>query len=444
MPTMKLIAVAVVVATVAGMPSARGECQEWPLAGDRPACFSTRAVLIDNWHAIAAGPELTLGVGVYRTSYEIQPYLAAFGPIDAYLPQLGSLRLPAVGRQVCLNGEFAYLTAGTAELTIIDVSNPAAMVIAHTRPLGGPCRDLVLDPDRGMLITAEWDAVRFYDTVEPDRPELVASVPAAGAWAVVRRDSTVFVACANAGLRIIDVADYASPYEIANLPVGGNVRDVAVWGDQALLVGPTIGLVTVDISEPTSPSPAYQVPCAGDATQILVHQGFAYVRAEQVDSYPLVLENLQLFQLFATRAPRLRGSYFTGPDLGVIAAAADRLLFGYDEDIMVCLMQCGPVAAAPRPGGGPPDLHPARPNPFNPRTTIGFTLPGRMAVSLRVYDAAGRLVTGLLTGETLPAGRHDAIWNGRDREDRAVPSGVYFYRLDAGASSATGSVVLVR
>jgi len=83
------------------------------------------------------------------------------------------------------------------------------------------------------------------------------------------------------------------------------------------------------------------------------------------------------------------------------------------------------------------------PNPFNPNTTIAFGLKERGYVSLRVYDAAGRMVAVLVDG-TRPAGRYVAEWNGRDRGGSPAASGVYFYRLTAVGFEKTRKMILLR
>ena len=72
------------------------------------------------------------------------------------------------------------------------------------------------------------------------------------------------------------------------------------------------------------------------------------------------------------------------------------------------------------------------PNPFNPATTIRYELATPCNVTLRIYDARGRLVTTLDEGRRT-AGSHEAMWRGEDKNGRQVGSGVYFYRLDAGS-----------
>lgn len=93
---------------------------------------------------------------------------------------------------------------------------------------------------------------------------------------------------------------------------------------------------------------------------------------------------------------------------------------------------------------GRPVLYQNRPNPFNPRTTIRFTLPVDGRVSLDVYDAAGRRVAGLMNDELMTSGAHTAEWNGMDDAGHGVASGVYFVRLTQAGVSAETRVVLVR
>jgi hypothetical protein len=83
------------------------------------------------------------------------------------------------------------------------------------------------------------------------------------------------------------------------------------------------------------------------------------------------------------------------------------------------------------------------PNPFNPTTRIVFGLAAPANVSLRIYDAAGRLVRMLVEGAR-PAGNYSELWDGRDANGRAVASGIYFYRLQAGAFTETRKMALLR
>jgi predicted lipoprotein with Yx(FWY)xxD motif len=83
------------------------------------------------------------------------------------------------------------------------------------------------------------------------------------------------------------------------------------------------------------------------------------------------------------------------------------------------------------------------PNPFNPTTRIAFGLSAPAHVSLRIYDAAGRLVRALVNEERR-AGKYEESWDGRDSNGRSVASGIYFYKLAAGSFVETRKMALLR
>ncbi len=78
------------------------------------------------------------------------------------------------------------------------------------------------------------------------------------------------------------------------------------------------------------------------------------------------------------------------------------------------------------------------PNPFNPTTTISFDLPSRAFVLLKIFNALGQEVS-LLVADELTAGTHTRQWN-----PAGLPSGVYFYRLQAGEFIETKQLLLLR
>ena len=86
----------------------------------------------------------------------------------------------------------------------------------------------------------------------------------------------------------------------------------------------------------------------------------------------------------------------------------------------------------------------AYPNPFNPSTTISFSLSQDARASVEVYTVDGRHVR-TLTNEDFTAGTHQVIWTGTDSGDRPMASGTYLYRLTTdGGFDESGSMVLVK
>ena len=83
------------------------------------------------------------------------------------------------------------------------------------------------------------------------------------------------------------------------------------------------------------------------------------------------------------------------------------------------------------------------PNPFNPTTTISIALPTDSPVKLEIFDISGRKVRTLVSGN-LPAGRHEIVWDGRNAAGTSVSSGVYLYRMNAGAFVQSRKMMLMR
>ena len=83
------------------------------------------------------------------------------------------------------------------------------------------------------------------------------------------------------------------------------------------------------------------------------------------------------------------------------------------------------------------------PNPFNPSTTIEYSLSAQARAVVAVYTTDGALVTRLDGGMNGP-GKHQVKWDGRDASGKPVTSGIYFYRLEGAASVAPRKMVLLK
>ena len=89
------------------------------------------------------------------------------------------------------------------------------------------------------------------------------------------------------------------------------------------------------------------------------------------------------------------------------------------------------VTGAPDPfgeAGQVTRLYANQPNPFNPRTTLRFTLSTRQETTLAIYDVGGRRVRTLIDAE-LEGGPHEIVWDGTDDAGHALASGVYWSQL---------------
>jgi hypothetical protein len=152
-------------------------------------------------------------------------------------------------------------------------------------------------------------------------------------------------------------------------------------------------------------------------------------------AHGLVTIDDQAGGLFYTPAPA-----FAGVDtLAYTVADAEGAV---SEPALVVVTVSGSLAAVPGAGRGPV-LAQNSPNPFNPSTSIAFTLERGGRARLDVFDVRGRLVARLLDGD-LPAGEHAVRWTGRDDHGAAVGSGLYLYRLEAEGRVLTRRMTLLQ
>ena len=111
--------------------------------------------------------------------------------------------------------------------------------------------------------------------------------------------------------------------------------------------------------------------------------------------------------------------------------------------IAVILFHSEPLAVqetVPGPQGG---VGEPSPNPFNPTTTLRFTLVRNGRLSAKVYDARGKEVRALYSGDKR-AGTHTLAWDGRDNSGVAAASGVYHIQLNIDGGTVVKRAVLVR
>lgn len=83
------------------------------------------------------------------------------------------------------------------------------------------------------------------------------------------------------------------------------------------------------------------------------------------------------------------------------------------------------------------------PNPFNPSTTVSYTLPEESEVTISIYNLLGKQVAQLFSSVQY-SGTHSIQWNGTDQQGNLVPAGIYFYQLRAGDFTQTKKMVLMK
>lgn len=352
--------------------------------------------------------------------------------------EIGSLDTAGIPLHVTLQGSTLYISDDTNGLVIVDVSNPSMPVELATYSVGtGAAWECVIDGN--LAYVAGWTTgLHIVDISNPAAPVGLGTIsPTTTVLGVDVRYPHAYLACAFPGLYIVDVSDPAQPavVSIEDTPRAWDV-ELDDSGDYAIVMDGTSGVTVVDVSDPNFPNLLSTTPAGDYARDIDVEGNFAYVTTEDT--------GLRVYDLSSLPAISEVAYYDTADEaMGVFADGMN--VFVTDDDAglwqfnnLLAMVAVDDVAAA-----RPTQLREIFPNPFNPRTTIRFELAQAGRVELGIYDSRGRFVTRLLD-EMRGAGQHDIQWNGLDAAGRAVSSGSYHVRVEAGGHVDTQKAILVR
>jgi hypothetical protein len=185
------------------------------------------------------------------------------------------------------------------------------------------------------------------------------------------------------------VSDPSNPESLGVLSLSTS-NSVALSGDRAFVAAGADGLRVFDIGDRANPTEVAFFVTQGEANDVAVVDNLAYVVASD--------------GLYVIETP--------------VATSVEEIAAGPEPDSYV--------------------LHQNYPNPFNPTTTITYDLPEVTDVRLTVHDALGRTVETFDTWHAVP-GTHSVQFDASN-----LPSGVYFYRLEAGRHAETKSLIVFR
>ncbi len=309
---------------------------------------------------------------------------------------VGHLPLPSSTERVTFADERAYVGRWTTRLTIVDVSDPAAPSILNEPDLGAAMIDVAVSGTYAFV--AAGYSLQVWDIADGTQPVRVGSLPGGWGRAVCCAGSYVFHVHAAPDYRgVLDVVDVSDP----SAPVVVGSVEVPFWANRAhyhdgvvYVLGSDRGVTIVDVHDPSSP-------------EVLYHWIIP------VYTYDAVV-------------------------------ARDALLvLGVPGMVLVPLPCPAAVAVEPPTFTSTAALLPNVPNPFNPATTLRFTLARPQHAALRIVDLTGRLVTTLADGR-FAAGEHALCWTGCDHRGQPVASGVYRTVLDCDEGRQTRPLVLVR
>ena len=363
-----------------------------------------------------------------------------FRVLDAVNPanveEIGRFVVTGTTPDVAVNDGQVYLgeQAPNYGLTIAEIQDPQSPALVSHLGFGNP--PTRLDVANGRAYLTFDDRMRIVDVQDPEAPSVLGTFVAGSAFDALLFSVTVAGTTAYLtdfvfhGIRIVNVANPAYPNQIGTYQIPGTVYDVAVAGSTAYLAT-SDALMVVDVSTPSSPTLVSSLPLPSECFGVLLSGSTAYVCAGPAGVFAVDISE--------PTAPVISGQYDT--DRAVAACL-------YYDYVVVADVSNGIYVFADDKVVSTPSIMAATgirayPNPFNPSTTVSFSVPTSAVVSLQVFDVAGAFVRTLASGR-YSAGVHTVSWDGRDDVGNADASGVYFCRLRAGNDTVTHKLVLLK
>jgi hypothetical protein len=284
------------------------------------------------------------------------------------------------------------------------------------------------------------------DVSDPSTPTVIDSFRTPGiAVDLFVQDTFVYVADYDS-LQIVNVADPSNPFQIGSLAMPNPCYDVFVSGNYAFIAcesftGNDGSVQVVDITDPASPSiVASANNIDADPFDLYIEGNYAYVAA--ADHFlPTVQGGVRIVDISNPLSPTLVASYDTpGDPRGIFTVfpyvyVADQSSFLILEHMIVGVEEVVDNELFPNF-----KLMQNYPNPFYSMTTIRYLLSEPSHISLKVFDISGRLVKTLFNGFH-EAGSYTVYWDGKNHENKRVPSGVYYYQLKIGPKKITKNII---
>lgn len=256
------------------------------------------------------------------------------GIIKTFSPApLSFVPIPGFANNVKVNGNFAYVAAGSAGLQVVDVTDRTAPHIVASLATPGNANDLRVAGNK-VYLAAGSAGLLIIDVSNPLSPTLLGTLATPDtAWDVAVAGNLVFIAAGSSGLRIGSVSDPTHPAFISSTSATpscalGVAKGVAVSGNFALVAAGSGGLQVVDVSDPANPQILGCVGMpSGDARKVQAKGSTAYVAP-----FP---DSLQVVDFSVPSSPIIVGttSFTLGgrlQDVAVISALGQTLTFGAD------------------------------------------------------------------------------------------------------------------
>jgi hypothetical protein len=232
--------------------------------------------------------------------------------------EVGFVDTPGNAWGIAVSGGHAYVADDSAGLRVIDVSTPSAPLEVGVLDTPGRAGGGIAVAAGFAYLADGFGGLRVIDVSTPSAPADVSFLESPGAadgiaveggYAYVGfRGSPDVPGTLQTGVRVYDVTDPSAPLEIGFVDTPGEATDIAISGGHAYVADSGEGLRVVDVSTPSAPVELGSVDTTGPARGVAVARGHAYVAASG--------SGLQIIDVSAPAAP-LEVGFFDTPGYAV-------------------------------------------------------------------------------------------------------------------------------
>ena len=336
---------------------------------------------------------------------------------------------------VFVEGNLAYVLDTSANLNIVDISNPDSMSVLGNYYTGWASISCYVQNDTVYLCNGA-SGLKILDATDPENITLIGEYDSPGSVRTIHLDGILgYIADGSTGFAVLDLSDITQPQEIGRLDYDGYFEDIDYCNGIAYIADRDFGLHIIDVSNPENLEIISSYLVGYGACNLDYQWNYLYISDESC--------GLRILDVSDLSYPVEAGYYQSG-DIQNFGGSYDVCVQGeiayYTTPVCFYTLDISQaVGIADQPPNSSPftfTLHPVYPNPFNASTTIPFTLDRAGKVKIDIFDITGRSV-GVQYIEPLhgmySAGTHEVVWNAK-----GIASGVYLMRLsvDGGQQSA--------
>ncbi|MFC2170742.1 FlgD immunoglobulin-like domain containing protein [Calditrichota bacterium] len=307
---------------------------------------------------------------------------------------------------VAIKDQTAYIGQPTEyysfDLLVLDLRQPANPVLRGRLLFDeDTIRSIICSED--LLLLIQTTSLDIYDISNPMTPESLSRIEISPYVNLIEgyvyEDHLyllyTLIVTEQSGIRVIDISNPEQPQQIHNhiFETLRWVTDFSGENDRLAVLDKDTGFIILDISDP---------------------ENLIEIDRHNLTRYPWTIELANDYVFLPTR---------TNLDI-----------FEIEENEIQQQISIVPTSFSQNQNF---------PNPFNPSTTISFSIPRDGFINISIYDISGRLVRTLSDG-VLHRGSHQILWDGLDSDGKSVSSGTYFYAIKGNVESAVRSMTLIK